>query len=61
MVMPLPVPRLTIDMLDDVPEDGTRYERPEGGLLVREALRGSGATVVGIGAIQRAKHTQLDT
>jgi hypothetical protein len=26
MVMPHPVPRLTIDMLDDFPDDGTRYE-----------------------------------
>ena len=78
MVMPLPVPRLSIDMLDDLPDDGTRYELLEGVLLVTpapsfahqvvatrllvtlaEALRGSGATVVGIGAIQRGKHTQL--
>jgi Uma2 family endonuclease len=78
MVMPLPVPRLSIDMLDDLPDDGTRYELLEGVLLVTpapsfahqvvasrllvtltEALRGSRATVVGIGAIQRGKHTQL--
>jgi hypothetical protein len=24
MVVPLPVPRLTIDVLDDIPDDGTR-------------------------------------
>jgi Uma2 family endonuclease len=78
MIMPLPVPRLSIDMLDDLPEDGTRYELLEGVLLVTpapsfahqvvasrllvtlsEALRGTGATVVAIGAIQRGKHTQL--
>jgi Uma2 family endonuclease len=78
MVMPLPVPRLSIDMLDDLPDDGTRYELLEGVLLVTpapsfahqvvatrlaamltSALRGSGATVVAIGAIQRGKHTQL--
>jgi len=78
MGMPLPVPRLSIDMLDDLPEDGTRYELLEGVLLVTpapsfvhqvvasrllvmltEALRGSGATVVGVGAIQRGKYTQL--
>jgi Uma2 family endonuclease len=78
MVMPLPVPRLTIDMLDDLPDDGTRYELLEGVLLVTpapsfahqvvatrlavmltEALRGSGATVVAVGAIQRGQHTQL--
>jgi Uma2 family endonuclease len=78
MVMPLPVPRLTIDMLDDFPDDGTRYELLEGTLLVTPApsfahqvvatrlatmltstLRGSGATVVAVGAIQRGEHTQL--
>jgi Uma2 family endonuclease len=78
MVMPLPVPRLTIDMLDDFPDDGTRYELLEGMLLVTpapslahqvvatrlaatltSALRGSGAIVVAVGAIQRGKHTQL--
>ena len=37
MVMPLPVPHLTIDMLDDFPEDGTRYELLEGMLLVTPA------------------------
>jgi len=37
MVMPLPMPRLTIDMLDDFPEDGTRYELLEGMLLVTPA------------------------
>ena len=37
MVMPLPVPRLTIDMLDDLPDDGTRYELLEGVLLVTPA------------------------
>jgi Uma2 family endonuclease len=37
MVMPLPVPRLTIDMLDDFPDDGTRYELLEGLLLVTPA------------------------
>ncbi|HEU5184426.1 MAG TPA: Uma2 family endonuclease [Gemmatimonadaceae bacterium] len=35
--MPLPVPRLTIDMLDDFPDDGTRYELLEGMLLVTPA------------------------
>src|SRR5919108_3333351 len=78
MAMPLPMPRLTIDMLDALPDDGTRYELLEGMLLVRPApnfahqvvatrlaamlttaLRGTGATVVAIGAIQRGKHTQL--
>jgi Uma2 family endonuclease len=78
MVMPLPVPRLTIDMLDDFPDDGTRYELLEGMLLVTpapsfvhqvvatrlatmltNALRGTGATVVAVGAIQRGRHTQL--
>lgn len=37
MGMPLPVPRLTIDMLDDFPDDGTRYELLEGMLLVTPA------------------------
>ena len=37
MVMPLPVPRLTIDLLDDFPDDGTRYELLEGMLLVTPA------------------------
>jgi Uma2 family endonuclease len=40
MVMPLPplpLPRLTIDMLDDLPDDGTRYELLEGMLLVTPA------------------------
>jgi Uma2 family endonuclease len=37
MVMPLPVPRLTIDMLDDFPDDGNRYELLEGMLLVTPA------------------------
>jgi Uma2 family endonuclease len=37
MVMPLPVPRLTIDMLDELPDDGTRYELLEGMLLVTPA------------------------
>jgi Uma2 family endonuclease len=37
MVMPLPVPRLTIDMLDDFPDDGTRYELLDGMLLVTPA------------------------
>jgi Uma2 family endonuclease len=78
MGMPLPVPRLTIDMLDNFPDDGTRYELLEGMLLVTPApsfvhqvvatrlaamltaaLRGSGATVVAVGAIQRGEHTQL--
>ena len=78
MVMPLPMPRLTIDMLDDFPEDGTRYELLEGMLLVTPApnfahqvvatrlttalvaaVRGSGAEVVSVGAIQRGKYTQL--
>ena len=76
--MPLPMPRLTIDMLDDFPEDGTRYELLEGMLLVTPApnfahqvvatrlavalsaaVRGCGAEVVSIGAIQRGKYTQL--
>jgi Uma2 family endonuclease len=34
MVMVLPVPRFTIDMLDDFPDDGTRYELLEGSLIV---------------------------
>jgi Uma2 family endonuclease len=37
MGMPLPVPRLTIDMLDDFPDDGNRYELLEGMLLVTPA------------------------
>jgi Uma2 family endonuclease len=37
MVMPLPVPLLTIEMLDDFPDDGTRYELLEGMLLVTPA------------------------
>ena len=37
MRMPLPVPLLTIDMLDDFPDDGTRYELLEGMLLVTPA------------------------
>lgn len=37
MVMPLPIPHLTIDMLDDFPEDGNRYELLEGMLLVTPA------------------------
>jgi Uma2 family endonuclease len=37
MAMPLSVPRLTIDMLDDFPDDGTRYELLEGMLLVTPA------------------------
>ncbi len=37
MVMPLPVPRLTIDMLDELPDDGTRYELLDGSLLVTPA------------------------
>lgn len=37
MVMPLPVPRLTIDMLDELPDDGTRYELLDGFLLVTPA------------------------
>jgi Uma2 family endonuclease len=78
MAMPLPMPRLTIDMLDELPDDGTRYELLEGMLLVTPApnfahqlvatrlaatlttaLRGTGASVVAVGAIQRGKHTQL--
>lgn len=34
MVMDLLVPRFTIDMLDDFPDDGNRYELLEGTLLV---------------------------
>ena len=30
MGMVLPVPRFTIDMLDDFPDDGNRYELLEG-------------------------------
>jgi len=37
MGMVLPVPRFTIDMLDDFPDDGTRYELLEGSLLVTPA------------------------
>ncbi len=37
MVMVLPVPRFTIDMLDDFPDDGNRYELLEGTLLVTPA------------------------
>ena len=37
MVMVLPVPRFTIDSLDEFPEDGTRYELLEGTLLVTPA------------------------
>ena len=37
MGMPLPVPHFTIDMLDDFPEDGTRYELLEGTLIVTPA------------------------
>ena len=36
-LLPLPLPRLTIDMLDDLPDDGTRYELLEGMLLVTPA------------------------
>lgn len=79
MAMPLPVPRLTIDMLDELPDDGTRYELLDGFLLVTPAPTNahqivasrlvtmlstalgphSGARVVGVGAIQRGKDTQL--
>jgi Uma2 family endonuclease len=79
MVMPLPVPRLTIDMLDELPDDGTRYELLDGFLLVTPAPSNAhqivatrlatmlssalaphgGARVVGVGAIQRGKDTQL--
>ncbi len=34
MGMALPIPRFTIDMLDDFPEDGHRYELLDGTLLV---------------------------
>lgn len=37
MAMVLPVPRFTIDMLDNFPPDGTRYELLEGLLLVTPA------------------------
>lgn len=37
MGMALDVPRFTIDMLDDFPDDGTRYELLEGILLVTPA------------------------
>lgn len=37
MGMALPVPRFTIDMLDDFPDDGTRYELLEGILLATPA------------------------
>src|SRR5205823_3389599 len=37
MLMVLPVPRFTIDMLDDFPDDGNRYELLEGILLVTPA------------------------
>ena len=37
MVMALPVPRFTIDMLDDFPADGIRYELLEGLLIVTPA------------------------
>jgi len=37
MGMPLTVPRFTIDMLDQFPDDGTRYELVEGILLVTPA------------------------
>jgi Uma2 family endonuclease len=37
MVMELLVPRFTIDMLDDLPDDGTRYELLDGFLLVTPA------------------------
>ena len=37
MGMVLPVPRFTIDMLDDFPDDGNRYELLEGTLLVTPA------------------------
>jgi Uma2 family endonuclease len=37
MVMVLPVPRFTIEMLDEFPDDGTRYELLEGSLLVTPA------------------------
>lgn len=37
MSMPLPVPRFTIDMLDQFPDDGNRYELLEGILIVTPA------------------------
>src|SRR6476646_6553264 len=37
MAMVLPVPRFTIDTLDDFPDDGNRYELLEGTLLVTPA------------------------
>jgi Uma2 family endonuclease len=37
MGMVLPIPRFTIDMLDDFPDDGNRYELLEGTLLVTPA------------------------
>ncbi|MFN2602177.1 MAG: hypothetical protein ABR582_05410 [Gemmatimonadaceae bacterium] len=37
MRMVLPVPHFTIDMLDDFPDDGPRYELLEGSLLVTPA------------------------
>lgn len=37
MGMPLPVPRFTIDMLNQFPDDGNRYELLEGILLVTPA------------------------
>lgn len=37
MGMALPVPQFTIDMLDDFPDDGNRYELLEGSLLVTPA------------------------
>jgi Uma2 family endonuclease len=37
MVMVLPVPRFTIEMLDEFPDDGNRYELLEGTLLVTPA------------------------
>ena len=37
MVMALPVPQFTIEMLDDLPDDGNRYELLEGMLLVTPA------------------------
>jgi len=37
MGMALPVPQFTIEMLDDFPDDGNRYELLEGMLLVTPA------------------------
>ncbi len=37
MAMALPVPHFTIDMLDELPDDGNRYELLEGMLLVTPA------------------------